>query len=69
MNKTEPSPAEIGSLVTSVAKDRLSEAEQGARALLARFPEVGVLWKILGVALLRQGKDALQALRRASELL
>ena len=29
----------------------------------------GMLWKILGVALLRQGKDALPALRRAAQLM
>ena len=28
-----------------------------------------MLWKILGVALMRQGKDALQALRRTTELM
>jgi len=32
-------------------------------------PYAGMLWKILGVALLRQGKDALHALRRTTELM
>ena len=32
-------------------------------------PDAGMLWKILSVALVRQGKDALQALRRAAELM
>ena len=47
----------------------MSEAEHEARALLAMHPNAGMLWKILGVALLRQGKDALQALRRTTELM
>jgi tetratricopeptide (TPR) repeat protein len=62
-------PREIGALVTLVNQDRSSEAEQRARALLALHPDDGMLWKILGVALLRQRKDALQALRRAAELI
>jgi tetratricopeptide (TPR) repeat protein len=60
---------EIGTLVALVNRERLSEAEHRAGALLQRCPEAGIVWKILGVALLRQGKDALPALRRAAELL
>ncbi len=52
-----------------VAAERLDEAERDARALLARHPEHGVLWKVLGVVLLRQGRDALAALEKAAELL
>ena len=33
------------------------------------YPNAGMLWKILGVALAHQRKDALQALRRAAELM
>jgi len=62
-------PGEIGALVALVNQNRLNEAEHGARTLLARHPKAGILWKILSVALLRQGKDALQALRRSAELL
>ena len=62
-------PQEIGALVAWVAAGRLAEAEAGARALLGRHPDDGMLWKIYGVALLRQGKDAVPALRRAVELL
>jgi protein O-GlcNAc transferase len=60
---------EIGALVALINQDRPSEAEQRARALVARNPDAGMLWKILGVALARQGKDALQALRRTVELM
>src|ERR1700686_2268179 len=62
-------PIEIGALVALVDQDRLSEAEHKARALLRLHADAGMLWKILSVALVRQGKDALQALRRTSELM
>jgi tetratricopeptide (TPR) repeat protein len=60
---------QIGALVALVNQDRLSEAEIQARSSLTSHPNAGILWKILSVALMRQGKDALQALRRAAELL
>ena len=40
-----------------------------SRALLLHHPHEGMLWKVLSVALVRQGKDALLALRRAAELM
>ena len=60
---------EIGAIVDLINKGRLAEAEQRATALLQSRPEDGILWKVLSVALLRQDKDALSALRRAAELL
>jgi tetratricopeptide (TPR) repeat protein len=63
------SPQEIGTLVALVERERLGEAEQQARALLTVHPNAGMLWKILGVTLLRQGKDPLPAMRRAVQLL
>jgi tetratricopeptide (TPR) repeat protein len=60
---------EIDALVALVHQDRLSDAEHKARGLLTRHPNAGILWKILGVTLLRQGKDALQVLRRTAELM
>src|SRR5208282_6488180 len=62
-------PLEIGSLVALLNQQRLSEAEHGARTLLTVHPNAGMLWKILSVALLRQGREALPALRRTTELL
>jgi tetratricopeptide (TPR) repeat protein len=61
--------ADIGTLIGMVHAGRLPEAEARAMALLRAQPEAGMLWKILSVTLLRQGKDALAALRRAAELL
>ncbi|HTV96342.1 MAG TPA: tetratricopeptide repeat protein [Steroidobacteraceae bacterium] len=62
-------PNEIGALVALVNQGRSDEAERQARALLARHPDAGMLWKILGVALMRQGKEPLPALHRAAQLL
>src|SRR3984885_11654794 len=62
-------PKEIGALVALVNQERLNEAEHKVRKLLTMHPNVGMLWKILGVALMRQGKDALQALRKTTDLL
>jgi tetratricopeptide (TPR) repeat protein len=62
-------PSDIGALVALVNQDRLIEAEHKARALLTMHPNAGMLWTILGVALLRQDKDALQALRRTTALM
>ena len=62
-------PHDISALVALVDQGRPGEAENKVRALLASNPAAGVLWKILGVALAHQGKDALAALRRAAELM
>ena len=47
----------------------MREAESHARTLLAKHPDEGMVWKILSVALVHQGKDALTELRRTTELL
>jgi tetratricopeptide (TPR) repeat protein len=62
-------PNEIGTLVLLIQHERLAEAEHRAGVLLRSHPNVGMLWKILSITLLRQGKDALPALRRTAELL
>jgi tetratricopeptide (TPR) repeat protein len=62
-------PREIGLLVGMVNQGHLAEAQARASALLRAQPEAGVLWKVLSVALLRQGKEALPALRQAAQLL
>ena len=62
-------PRAIGELVALVEQDRLDEAERRVSALLATQPNVGMLWKILGVTLMRQGKDAIAALTRTVALM
>jgi tetratricopeptide (TPR) repeat protein len=66
---TAPDPRLVGALVSLVHQGHLQEAEQRVSALLRAQPGEGALWKVLSVALMRQGKDALPALRRAAELL
>jgi tetratricopeptide (TPR) repeat protein len=63
------SAQEIGALVGLVNQGRVREAEVHARTLLAKHPDEGMVWKILSVALVHQGKDALAELRRTTELL
>jgi tetratricopeptide (TPR) repeat protein len=63
------SALEIAALVERLNQGRPDEAERGARALLARQPDSGIAWKILGVAQLRQGADALQSLQKAADLM
>ena len=62
-------PTEISRLADLMNAERYSEAEGAARSLLDRQPNVGFLWKIYGVALMRQAKDALPVLQRATQLL
>jgi tetratricopeptide (TPR) repeat protein len=64
-----PDPRAIGALVALVGQERLDEAERETRALIERHGEVGVLWKILGVVLLRQGRDAVAVLAKAAAML
>jgi tetratricopeptide (TPR) repeat protein len=62
-------PREIDGLVLLIGQGRLADAEHRARELLAIHPDDGMLWKILSVALRRQRKDALPALRRTRDLM
>jgi len=61
--------ADINGLVALVNQGRLEEAEHNARMRLRTHPDAGMLWKILSVTLLRQGKDALAALHRTVQLM
>ena len=63
------SNAEISRLADLMNGGRYADAENAARVLLDRHPNLGFLWKIYGVALLRQAKDALPVLHRATQLL
>ena len=68
-NSSALSPLKIGALVALINSGRLSEAEFQSRALLKQHSATGMLWKVLSVALVRQGKDALQALQRTAALM
>jgi tetratricopeptide (TPR) repeat protein len=56
-------------LVELLNTGRSAELEKKARELLVTRPDSGFLWKALGISLAVQGKDALQALRKAARLL
>jgi len=64
-----PGPHEVGALVAMIQQGRVHQAEEAAHALLRAHPGVGMIWKILSVALVRQGKNALPALRKTAELM
>ena len=66
---TQPAAVSIQSLIQLIDAGRCADAERQVTALLQTRPSEGILWKILSVSLLRQDKDALQALRRSVELL
>ena len=62
--------------VTQAERDRLvalfdagqhTQLESHVRGLLEQYPADGYLWRLLGVSLQTQGKDGLQALKKAIE--
>jgi tetratricopeptide (TPR) repeat protein len=55
------SSLEIQSLVALMHAGRFAELEGRARKLLEALPHSGLAWQLLGLALTRQGKDAIQA--------
>jgi len=59
---------EMQRLVSLFQAGHVEEMESQARDLIKRYPYAGFLWKVLGVALKSQGKDALVALKKATEL-
>ena len=69
MSAQQPQLDELAALAELLNHGQLQEAEQRAVHLLQAHPRLGVLWKMLSVAQLRQGKDGIEALRRAAELL
>jgi tetratricopeptide (TPR) repeat protein len=64
-----PGSPEVTKLVAVLEGGQLAQAESQAAARLAEEPGNGLLWKVLSVAQMRQGKDARAALTRAAALL
>ena len=64
-----PTPDECNGLVAMFNAGRYQELENWTRLLLERCPKSGFSWKVLGVTLQAQGKDALTALQKAAEFL
>ncbi len=63
------STGELTALMELLNAGRADEVERRAVDLVRSRPFEGMLWKVLGVSLMRQEKQALPALRRAAELL
>src|SRR5580693_3349046 len=59
------SPADIQQLLGQYSAGRHTQLQSRARELLARDGQAGAVWKLLGVSLWAQGKDALVALEQA----
>jgi tetratricopeptide (TPR) repeat protein len=59
----------MNQLLALLNAGRYLELEIKARELLRLNPNAAVVWQVLGMALARQGKDALQALTTAAQLL
>jgi tetratricopeptide (TPR) repeat protein len=68
-SQSEISESEIRDIDALLDSRQWDEVEYKVRALLRARPDVGIAWKILGVALVRQGKAAMPELRRAAQLL
>jgi tetratricopeptide (TPR) repeat protein len=62
-------PVELSQLVALLSAGKHRELETQSRALTERDAKSGVAWKALGLSLIMQGKDALQALQTARKLL
>ncbi|HYL71342.1 MAG TPA: sulfotransferase [Candidatus Dormibacteraeota bacterium] len=62
-------PHAVAALFELAQQGQAAVAEERAVAMLRATPGDGTLWRVLSVALLRQGKERLPALRRAAELL
>ncbi len=66
--KTAPTPAEINQLGALFNAGRYAEVENQARLLLEQYPNSGFVWKMLGVSLEMQDKEALPVMQKATEL-
>ncbi|MDD5299165.1 MAG: tetratricopeptide repeat protein [Gallionella sp.] len=64
-----PAQDELNHLAGLFNAGRHAELESRTRLLLERYPDSGLVWKILGAILQIQGKDSLSALQKAAELL
>jgi protein O-GlcNAc transferase len=72
--KTDDAPRQVlqqfeRELIALFGAARYAEMESSARIFLKQFPQSGLGWKALSVALLGQGKDALSALQKTAEYL
>jgi predicted O-linked N-acetylglucosamine transferase (SPINDLY family) len=67
--RSAPSPVNLGSLDALFFSGQYAALEDSANTLLETHPDVGGIWKLLGLSLQMQGKDALAAMQKAAELM
>lgn len=67
--KKAPPQTELNRLIALFNSGLYVELEIQTEALLARYPDSGFAWKVMGVSLQMQGKQALLALQKAARLL
>lgn len=66
---TQPGYEELNLLSSLFSSGHYEQQEKLARSLLKSHPDSGVVWKLYGLSLQMQGKDAITALKKAAELL
>ena len=68
-SRRSPPANELSQIIKLYNTARHGELEDRARALLEQYPDSGMVWKLFGLALHMQGKEALPALHKAADLL
>ena len=66
---SSPPDFNLAALTALMNSRQYAQVEMKTRPLLEVHPNLGSIWKLYAGALMLQGKDSLQAMRRASELL
>jgi len=65
----ELSPVKINQLRDLLNTGRYAELEMQAYSLLGLYPDSGLVWELFGLSLQMQGKDALSAFQKVTELM
>lgn len=66
-NNHGPSEADCHQIEVWMQTGRFVEVEHKAQAMLGMYPQSGFLWRSLGIAIQKQGKDGLTLLRKATK--
>ncbi|HSY29062.1 MAG TPA: SEC-C metal-binding domain-containing protein, partial [Burkholderiaceae bacterium] len=69
VKRDAPTPSECDQLLTLFNAGRHAEVESKAGILSGLYPNSGFVWKVLAGALQMQGKNALPAIQKATELM
>jgi tetratricopeptide (TPR) repeat protein/2-polyprenyl-3-methyl-5-hydroxy-6-metoxy-1,4-benzoquinol methylase len=69
IQQNQPLSTEVEALIALFNRRSYAEAESRTRALLEQYPYFGFGWKLLGGTLQMQGKEALSAFKKVTELM